>query len=341
MQTNEAEIKIIFQNFEDISVDFKFNQLTSGHINETYWVYNNGCELVLQKLNRIVFNNLNQISQNISEVATYLSQKEYPHQILRPIPFKDGSLLCKKQWRLFPFFKNSQTFEKVQSTDQAFKAAQFLSEFHAYLKHFPTGKIYDSIDGFLDFKLRYTQFKRALQSASENRLTKAREEIIFIKKHKDLLKTWLDLVPKMPKRLIHADPKISNFLFERQSKTKIKALIDWDTLMCGSILYDFGDMVRSYTNLRKEDDPESGMNFSLDNYVALKKGFFYHLKDELVEAEIQNMELAGQVVIYVQAIRFLTDYLHKDVYYNTDYPKHNLHRAQNQINLLRELQKNF
>lgn len=334
---NISEIKRVFAQFAEAADDFSVEIISSGHINRTYKIVNQGRKYILQQLNTDIFKNLKIISDNIIIVYNHLNVKSYPYKTLSPLPFSDGTYLFDNQWRIFEFIENSQTFEKVKSPDQCYAAARFLGEFHTYLTDLDCSQIKDSIPGFLDFEGRMNQFQNALTIASEERLKEAQAEIEFLQEHYPILSAWKELSPKLPKRIIHADPKISNFLFRTNSETEILSLIDWDTLMCGSILYDFGDMARSYTNLREEDDPAEGKNFSAENYNALKKGFLHHLKEILTPAEKDNLNLAAQVVIYIQAIRFLTDFLNGDIYYRIHYPKQNLNRAKNQIHLLSEL----
>lgn len=323
----------------EISADFTFKELTSGHINQTYLVSNNGEQLILQKLNREVFKNLETITQNILSVCNHLKKKHYPNQVLQLVDFKNGDYLYDGQWRIFEFIDNTQTFLKVTSAKQAYEAAKFLGRFHAYLSDIALDKIQDSIEGFIDFDMRSQQYQKALKKTVASRFKQAENAVLFLEENRSILTNWLALLPQIPTRIIHADSKISNFLFDKEDANKIVALIDWDTLLRGSILYDFGDMVRSYTNLREEDDPEIGNNFSLKNYRALEEGFLFHLKDELTKKELLNLDLGAKVVIYVQAMRFLTDYLNGDVYYATQYDEQNLDRTRSQINLLHELQQ--
>lgn len=335
---NKPEIeKLLKAASREIHSDLALKRLTSGHINQTYLVCNNKEKLILQKLNTKVFKNLEGINQNILKVSNHLKQKKYPNQILELIAFSETDYLYDGKWRGFEFIEDTQTFLKVQSTEQAYEAAKFLSLFHAHLSDLNLEEIQDSIEGFLDFGQRKKHYQEALKTAEKSRYDKAANAVDFLEKHQTILEDWLNLLPQIPNRIIHADPKISNFLFAKENTNKILALIDWDTLLRGSILYDFGDMVRSYTNLKEEDDPEQGNNFSLENYRALEKGFMYHLKDTLTEKECQNLDLGAKVVIYVQAMRFLTDYLNGDIYYNTQYEEHNLHRTLSQIHLLEEL----
>ncbi len=333
------QCKEVVADFMVIMPDFEVKQLTSGHINQTFWVRNGKEEYVLQKINTTIFQQLLVIMKNVQLISTHLKQQNYPYLLIEPLTTLTGDSLSRGQWRMFPFFAETQTFEKVQSTEQAFAAARFLGIFHGYLEHIDKEAIEEAIPHFLDFESRFQQFKKSIQVADKSHLKLAEEQINWLQQQSPLLTQWQALLPKMPKRLIHADPKISNFLFAEDSSTQIKALIDWDTFMCGPLLYDFGDMVRSYTNLRGEDDPVKGNNFSYANYKALKKGFLQPLNDKLTSVEINNIDLAGQVVVYIQALRFLTDFLLGDVYYTTHYPQQNLNRAKNQINLLKEMQQ--
>ncbi|HLS29531.1 MAG TPA: aminoglycoside phosphotransferase family protein [Flavobacteriaceae bacterium] len=326
-----------FENFNLISSDFEVKQLTSGHINQTYLIKNAGKHFILQKLNTDVFENLKAVTNNIAEVSKHLKKKSYPHKIIQPLVFQNGEFLWENQWRLFTYFENTKTYEKSASPKQAFEAAKFLREFHVYLQNVEPDKISSPIPGFLDFNSRLKQYETSLKNASTERLNKAKKELSKIKQHKFLLEKWSLLLPDFPEHVIHGDPKISNFLFAQDSPNKIVALIDWDTLMPGPLLYDFGDMVRSYTNLREEDDPTVGQNFSKNYFCALKNGFLQNFSEQLSDAEKQHLTLAGQTVIYIQAMRFLTDYLNEDLYYNTNRPNQNLDRTRNQLNLLEEM----
>lgn len=333
----DKELKEIFENYQAVAEDFEVDQITYGHINKTYKIRNSNQSYILQILNTDIFKNLQAISDNISLLNSHLSKKDYPYQVLEALAFSDGNYLHNGNTRLFKFIEDSQTFLKVQSTEQANKAAKCLSYFHAALDDLETEKIIDSIPGFLDFNLRFEQYQTAKSHVSQERLEKAEDLIKYLDTQVSILDAWNKLLPKLPKRILHADPKISNFLFDAADENKIIALIDWDTLMLGPILYDFGDMVRSYTNMRDEDDPAKGNNFNLDYYKALEEGFLSVLGEKLTAEEKANLSLGAKAVIYIQALRFLTDYLNGDTYYSIQYENHNLDRTHSQVNLLKEL----
>lgn len=331
------ELKEIFKNYQAVNKDFKTNPITNGHINKTYELRNKNQSYILQVLNTDIFKNLEAISNNISLLNRHLKQKDYPYKLLETLAFSDGNYLHNGNTRLFKFIENSQTFLKVQTAEQAYQAAKCLSHFHTALDDLETDKITDSIPGFLDFKLRLKQYEAAKSTASVERLEKANSLIKYLDSQLEILEAWNKLLPKLPIRILHADPKISNFLFDNQDENKILALIDWDTLMSGPVLYDFGDMVRSYTNMREEDDPTQGNNFNLAYYKALEKGFISVLGDKLTTDEKENLSLGAKAVIYIQALRFLTDYLNGDIYYGIQYKDHNLDRTHSQVNLLKDL----
>lgn len=335
--TDRQKIKNIFENFENPASDFEVKTLVSGHINRTYLIRNHGRKFILQKINTKVFKQPEILVQNILNISNHLKSKNYPHQFLKPILFSDGKFIYDSEWRIFEFIENSQSFEKAKSDNQVFEAAKFLSEFYSYLNDLDPTEIGDSIPGFLDFNLRYVQFETALENAEQSRIENSKAEIEFIISNQKFLNEWNKISTEIPTRIIHADPKISNFLFDKNSEEKIIALIDWDTFMCGPILYDFGDMARSYTNLKNEDDPSEGEIFSQKNYEALKNGFLFYLKDQLTKTEIENLDTSASTVIYIQAVRFLNDYLNGDIYYHIDFREQNLNRTKNQINLLKGL----
>ena len=332
----EKILKHYFQNIDQIVV----NPISSGWINYTYEVNSQGKKYILQKINTKVFPKPDIISNNIQLVSTHLKAKNYPKQIIEIIPDLQGNLLARENdetWRLTSFIPNSICFDKVESAEQAFEAAKTVSQFHSYLLDLNVDQIFPSIDGFLDYKKRMKDFNEALENASEERLQETKEEVNYILDNLSKVKEYLAI--DFPKRVVHADAKLSNFLFDNDNHSQAIAVIDWDTIMPGNILCDFGDMIRTYANLKEEDDPSAENLFESKYYEAVKKGFLEHLKDDLESIEVENMDFVAYIVIYIQAVRFLGDYLNNDVYYSISYPKQNLNRTINQINLLKALTK--
>ncbi|EDO26778.1 predicted protein [Nematostella vectensis] len=275
-------------------------------------------------------------------IANHLKQKNYPKGILFPISNLQDNYISYDTdgfpWRLIPFIPNSKTLSKIKNSNQAFLAAQTFSEFYAYTWDINPIAIEPSIPNFLDFQKRIDDYELALQNATINRREIAAKEIHFINKHIQLPNNFISLLKSgsLPTRIIHADPKLSNILFDTLERQTL-AVIDLDTIMPGTILYDYGDMIRSYTNNYKEDHINAENIFNPSIFDAVTQGFLYHIKDKLTSTELENLTYAAQVVVYTQALRFLTDYLNNDVYYSIEYPNQNLNRTINQIHLLQEL----
>ena len=312
----------------------------NGLINSTYKVNLGVNQFILQEINTSIFKTPEVIISNTLQIGNYLKNNNYPKSVIEVVPNLNGNymtFLNGSTWRLTRYIPETICLDKVESRNQAFEAAKSISEFHSYLIDFPMFNIKDSIEGFLNYQKRVEDYQIALQNAAPDRLEIAKEQIEIIKDNLNLIEEYLAI--KFPTRIVHADAKISNFLFDENNPNQVKAIIDWDTILPGNILCDFGDMVRTYSNLKAEDDPNPMDNFSAENYEALKEGFLFHLKDHLSIEEMNAMDLTALVVILIQAIRFLTDYLNGNIYYQTNYENHNLDRTINQLNLLKAIKE--
>jgi thiamine kinase-like enzyme len=332
----EKILKHYFTHIDQV----KINPISSGWINSTYEVEYEGKKYILQKINTNVFPKPEVISNNIDIISSHLKAKGYQNYVIEIVKDLEGSLLAvedEEVWRMTSFIPNSICFEKVESAEQAFEAAKTISEFHSYLLDVNVNDIHPSIDGFLDYNKRINDFKKALQNASPKRLEETKKEVAYILDNLTQVEKYLTI--DFPKRVVHADAKISNFLFNNDNHSQAIAVIDWDTIMPGNILCDFGDMIRTYANLKAEDDPNGENAFSAQYYTAVKEGFKEHLQNVLTPTELENMDFVAYIVIYIQSVRFLADYLENDIYYSISYPKQNLNRTINQINLLKALTK--
>jgi thiamine kinase-like enzyme len=296
---------------------------------------------ILQKINTLVFKNPKAIHSNIVLVSSFLKSNNYPHPVLELCVTAEGNNEINFEgdsWRMMVQIKNSYTVNVVENSNQAFQVGAFFGTFYRYLENIDTQQIQVVLPDFLDTQSRIDAFQLALQSAYSDRLIKAQEQIEWMVKHQDLPQKWVQLQQEnsLPVRLIHADPKISNVLFDATTHQP-KAIIDWDTLMLGTILYDYGDMIRSYTNTKLEDDPNPEGVFNVAIYKALTEGFLSETRSLLTDIEKEFMSYAPQVIVYIQALRFLTDFLNGDTYYHCNYPEQNLNRTKNQINLLQQI----
>lgn len=142
---------------------------------------------------------------------------------------------------------------------------------------------------------------------------------------------------EIPLRVTHNDTKINNILFDGQSGEAL-CVIDPDTVMPGSMLYDFGDALRIGASTAAEDETDlSRVHFDETVYKAFAKGYIGEVKDVMTKREAELFAFSVKLMTYECGIRFLTDYLNGDTYFKIHRENHNLDRARNQFKLVDEI----
>ncbi|MEZ4958643.1 MAG: aminoglycoside phosphotransferase family protein [Saprospiraceae bacterium] len=333
----------IVSHFLDFEKLVSFLPFGGGHINDTFKVaINEGGQhknYLLQRINHQVFQQPEQVMENIFLVAEHLSNQAYPLNILSPIHSKNGGWLFKGTegnfWRLFPFFENTVSFHSVESVEQAFGAARAFGIFAKALNGMDASKLLVTIPGFHDGLARLAHFKKVLKNARQERLREANSEIQILLDNQLVFKKIASL--GLPLRAVHHDAKINNLLFDKTTLKPV-AVVDLDTVMPGIVLSDFGDMVRTFTCPADEDEADlSKVEMRVPFFEAVLEGFLSETGSLLTPAERENLAAGGRWLTLMQAMRFLGDYLTGDVYYKTKYPRHNLVRARNQLALFRSM----
>ncbi|MBI1226142.1 MAG: phosphotransferase [Bacteroidetes bacterium] len=333
----------IIHQFFDYQQLISLDAFGTGHINDTYRL-----EIVeadkpqtwlLQRLNHHVFRQPEAVMQNIHLVAQHLTSLPYELKILAPRPTSSGHWLHQDDtgnyWRVFPFFENTKTYERVETPTQAHEAARAFGAFAKALNRLDTSQLQVTIPHFHDGEKRLADFHAAIKNAIPERLTEAQQEVDIILHHQLIFKKIADL--NLPKRAIHHDTKINNLLFDEKTD-KAVCVIDLDTVMPGIILSDFGDLVRTATNLADEDESDlSKIQFRKKIYDALVEGFLSEMGELITPEENTVLPLAGPWLTLMQAIRFIGDFLLGDVYYKVKYPQHNLVRGRNQLALFEQM----
>ncbi|MDN3692188.1 aminoglycoside phosphotransferase family protein [Chryseobacterium tructae] len=322
---------------------YSLSPITDGLINTTYLLedLDQQKKFILQKINHHVFRQPEVIVNNHLMVNELLISNNYHFQIIEPIPSLANKLLVKDEngepWRMLSFVENSVTFLTAPSLQTAFEAAKTFSYFLSIVNTEKLPAIEDTLPNFLNFEKRIADYKKALKNAVPHLKENAKAEIEITNQLISLPDQWIEMekTNQIPKRLIHADVKISNILFDKNHHPL--AVIDLDTMMISTILYDFGTMIQSYTNTTHEDDGSAENNFNPEMYKVVKEGFLFYLKEKLTPEESDHLDYAAQVAIYIQEVRFLTDYLNGSTYYSIQYPEHNLDRTRNQLELLKGL----
>lgn len=313
----------------------------TGLINTT-WVLkdrNGTIKYILQKVNRQVFKQPEDIAHNLRVVGDHLAKRHPDYLFVRPVPALDGEAFVRSEegeyYRLFPFIGGSRTLDVVHKPEQAFEAARSFARFSHLLADLDPALLRDTLPHFHDLSRRYRAFEEALDNAPAILKAGAVAEIGTLKSHAGYVSDLeaLKRSPDFPLRVMHHDTKISNILFDRQDKAL--CVIDLDTVMPGYFISDVGDMMRTYLSPASEEAQDlDSVHVRPEYFRAIVAGYLSGMEGGLTPLERGQFLFAGRFMIYMQALRFLTDFLEGDVYYGARYPGHNLLRAKNQIRLL-------
>ncbi len=329
----------------------------SGHINDTLLVRLEGNgkkhKYILRKINKYVFKNPAMIVENTVMVTNHIrkklienGEKNINGKVLTLIETVNGKYSYidnrNEHWCLMVFIENAYTVDSVETVKQAYEAAKAYGKFQKYLSDFDVSKSHIIIKDFHNLTNRLNSFDEAIKKDSVKRVKKISKEIELVDKFRNIENDFVNLNAKnLPLRITHNDTKINNVMLSKKTDKGI-CVVDLDTVMPGIILNDFGDMVRTFTSPAAEDEKDTDKVFvRMDIYKEMVKGYLSEIKNFLTGGELDNLALGAKIIVYEQAIRFLTDYIEGDVYYKTRYENHNLVRAKNQFALLKSIEKNF
>lgn len=340
-------IKSLFNEFDHKANYLSHSELNSGHINDTFLVKTNtDTNYILQRINHTIFKNVTGlvnnkvlISKHLKSKFKNLTEKELSKRVLSFVKLKNSDFYYFKKggnfWNMMVFIDDSFTNEVVKDEEIAYEGGKLFGEFLNLTSDFNSNKLVEIIPNFHSMSFRYSQFQSALQSAPKERLFKIKKytKLVYSLKEEMHILENLKKSGEIKTRVTHNDTKISNALFTEDNKGL--CVIDTDTIMPGIIHYDFGDAIRTICNTAEEDEKDlSKVTFNLEYYKAYEKGFLEKTKASLTETDIKYFPLAAKTMIFIMALRFLTDYLNNDVYYKTSYEEHNLNRAKNQFKLI-------
>lgn len=322
--------------------------LGEGLINDTYKVLVEGDDeprYVLQHINNAIFQDVDMLQDNIEKVTNHIRRKlgdlgvtgdsEVDRHVLRFLKTKDGKNYHfdgGKYWRMMVFVRDSVTYQAV-TPEYSYIAGKSFGEFEAMLSDLdePLGEI---IPDFHNIEFRLKQLRDAVAEDKVGRVKEVRYYIDEIEKRaeKMTLGERLFREGKLPKRICHCDTKVNNMLFDRAGN--VLCVIDLDTVMPSFVFSDFGDFLRSAANTAAEDEPDLGkIDFDMEIFKAFTKGYLEGTKDFLLPVEKENLPYAAMLFPYMQAVRFLSDYINGDIYYKIRYPEHNLVRTKAQWRL--------
>ncbi len=328
----------------------------SGHINDTYRlkIDQGGRDLyyIIQRINHKVFPHVPEMMNNIERVTKHLRRKieaipgsDYRREALSLVytledkPYyldPDGNY-----WRVYVFVEHASTMDYVSSPSQAYEAAKAFGKFQSMLQDLPGESLFEVIPGFHHTPKRFEKFLKALDSDAMGRASSARAEIDFALSRRESTSVVVDMLDngQLPSRVTHNDTKINNVMLNDSDGRGI-CVIDLDTVMPGSVLYDFGDEVRTSTVNAAEDEKDlSKVRFSLEYFRELVRGYLESAGDFLTPQEIGLLAFSGRLITFEIGLRFLTDYLEGDVYFKVHRDGHNLDRCRTQFEMVRQMEE--
>lgn len=331
-----------------------------GNINSTYLLtFKNGDSItkyLLQKINSYVFKEPYLVMKNIELVTSHIRAKleQHPDTNYRTLTFVrtiDGDLMYtyinsdgeKEYYRVYEYIDNCisyNTFGECENPEEvAYNAGKCFGFFHKLLDDFPVNLLSETIKDFHNTPKRFADLLTSIENGITNRAFENPNEIVYlISKIKEYSIIWNNLGKSIPVRVTHNDTKLNNVLMSATTNEGI-AVIDLDTIMPGSALFDIGDGIRSACSNSFEDEvDESKIFLNLDLTKAYLRGYLEEMADYLTRAEVNYIGLSIKVLTYELTLRFLTDYINNDVYFKVKYKEHNKDRFRNQFLLLKDVE---
>lgn len=343
----------IAAHFVDMKTIENIQPLGNGLINDTYKIIVQGePKYVLQRINNSVFTDVEMLQSNIEAVTNHIRQKyellgfqDLDRRVLHFLLADTGKTFIVeegKYWRVMDFIADSYTYDVV-TPEYAFYAGKSFGDFESLLTDLKT-PIGEVIPNFHNIEFRLKQMEDAI---AEDRVGQMRE--VEVQKFVEQIRAAADRMclgerlyreGKLPKRICHCDTKVNNMLFDVEGN--VLCVIDLDTVMPSFVFSDYGDFLRSAANTGAEDDPDLGnIHFNMEIFEAFTEGYLEGTKSFLLPIEKDNLPYAATLFPYMQAVRFLTDYINGNTYYKIRYAHHNLVRTRAQWRLFEETEKSL
>lgn len=360
MALNVEEIK------NNVAVQFKtageingIEPYGSGHINDTFRLTCNLPEggvkrYILQKMNDDIFKNPDGLMENVMNVTSFLRGKiiaaggDPERETLNVIPTVEGKNYLRKDkedgsydyWRMYTFIENATSFDEVKEPQDFYNSALSFGNFQRMLADYPADTLHETIENFHNTVKRFENFKKAVEEDVCGRAAEVREEIGFVLEREADTHVICDALSqkRIPLRVTHNDTKLNNIMIDDETGKGL-CVIDLDTVMPGSALYDYGDSIRFGASTGAEDEKNLDLvSVDLGLFDIYTKGFLEGCGGSLTKEEIELFPMGAKIMTFECGIRFLTDYLQGDVYFKIHKPEHNLDRARTQFKLVADME---
>ena len=338
------DILDILGNFKTKGDVISVEPFGNGHINKTFLITTTERQYILQCINNNAFKDIDLLMNNIGTVTHHLLDKGV--FTIKFMPSENGRLYYKTNgayYRLYRYIDKSICHEEINSLELIKKAAEAFGDLHHNLADLDATLLKEVIPNFHNTPVRYQNLCDAVKNDSKNRLKTCLKEVNDIEELKDKLNLITSAIDnhEIALGITHNDPKINNVLFDEETD-EVKCVIDLDTVMPGSVLFDFGDALRSLFTGNNEDnvDPTT-CKVNFDVYRAYLEGYWEKMNGTLNDKEISLLPYAPFILTIECGIRFLEDYLKGDTYFHIAYPEHNLIRARTQIHQAQDIIRNI
>ena len=333
----------------------KITQINKGYINRTYKVETlsdtgHVHKYTLQRINTNVFPDVDALMENFKLTTDHLygrfllpgHGKKGSVQTIRPT--KDGRSYLKDAsgcWRMMSHFDGVYSLDIPDSPETFYHAGGAFGRFLKEMSDVDVQEVKEVIPNFHNTKSRYQDLEQAIAADPKGRVKSVQKEIEFVRARADRYGMISDALEsgKIPTRICHNDCNLNNVLFDNETHLPV-AIIDLDTVMPSSPLYDYGDSMRIGTNTAKDDEKDlSKVSCDLNLYEQYARGYLEACGDVLTKEELELLPYASLIITSEDGIRFLMDHINGDTYYNIYYPGQNLDRSRTQLKLVEDMEK--
>ena len=324
--------------------------LGNGLINHTYLAEcADGSRFVLQKINTVVFSRPKEMMENIIGVCAFLANKiqqaggDPTREAMRFVPTPEGTYYYQTPdgefYRMSYFIDRAVAYDSPERPGILYEAAYAFGRFQRLLSDYPADTLYETIPNFHNTPVRYQNFEDACAKDVAGRAASVTAELDALRRYAPYVSSITEPLEKhrIPLRVTHNDTKLNNVLIDPETNRAI-CVLDLDTVMPGSLLYDFGDSLRFAGNHGAEDDRDlSRVWLDLSRYEEYVSGFLKGVGDGITKEEKELLPISVFMLTYENALRFMTDYLNGDVYFKILTPDHNLARTRAHLRLMEDI----
>ena len=346
---DEILVKEAIPHFPECGALKSFVRITQGHINDTFRVECEKGPFLLQRVSPVAFKEPLKVMKNIEGVTRFLHDSiakeggDPKTGCLNLLPSDQGKSYWQDQdgdiWRVY-LFVFGMSYDTPKNPEVFRKAAEAFGRFQHLLSAFPASDLEEVIPHFHDTPKRFRDLLAAIDNNFSKRKDTCLDLIELALERQDKISKVVDGLRDgtLPLRTTHNDTKLNNIMFDVTGEKPL-CVLDLDTIMPGSALYDFGDSIRFGANTAAEDEKDlSKIHFSLEMFQAYAEGFIRGAEGSLTEDEIRLFPYGAWLMTFECGIRFLTDYLDGDHYFHVAYADHNLVRARDQFALLLDME---